>query len=117
MIKITTLFLAIATSIIVAIVRPSTSFSQNYTQTTRTPGYSGIYINTGPQNPLLNNLQAGWATEGIIAQTELTRQQTAQTAIQNQIMIEQAAKQAQLEQLIKEQQRLIEQLRLQQQQR
>jgi hypothetical protein len=32
-------------------------------------------------------------------------------------MIEQAAKQAQLEQFIKEQQRLIEQLRLQQQQR
>lgn len=89
--------------------------AQNYTQTTRTAGYRDVYINTGPQNPLLNNLQAGWETERIQANAELARAQATQVNIQNQIMIEQAVKQEQQEQMIRRQQQEIDQLRRQRQ--
>ena len=70
----------------------SDAVAQNFSRTATVPG-QGVYINTGPQNPLLNNLQAGWETANLQAQEELTRAQAAQVMIQNQIMIEQAAKQ------------------------
>jgi hypothetical protein len=72
--------------------------AQNYSQTTCTAGYRDVYINTGPQNPLLNNLQAGWETDRIQANAELARAQAAQIKIQNQIMIEQAQQQSQPQQ-------------------
>jgi hypothetical protein len=72
--------------------------AQNYSQTTHTPGYRQVYINTGPQNPLLNNLQAGWETDNIQAQAELARAQAAQIKIQSQLMIEQANQQQEIQQ-------------------
>lgn len=92
----------------------SDAVAQNFSRTATVPG-QGVYINTGPQNPLLNNLQAGWETANLQAQEELTRAQAAQVMIQNQIMIEQAAKQERQEQMIRQQQQEIEILRRQQQ--
>jgi hypothetical protein len=68
--------------------------AQNYTQSTRRPGYSSIYINTGPQNPLLNNLQAAWETDCLQANAELARVQAAQIKIQTALMLEQAQQQS-----------------------
>ena len=87
------LFLGVVASLAVAFFCSNLE-AQNYTQTTRTYGNRPVYINTGPQNPLLNNLQAGWETDNIQAQAELARAQAAQIKIQTALMLEQAQQQS-----------------------
>jgi len=108
------LFLSVSICCCLGVVIGTNAGAQNFSRTATVPG-QGVYINTGPQNPLLNNLQASWETANLQAQEQLTRAQAAQVMIQNQIMIEQAAKQERQEQMIQQQQREIEQLRRQQQ--
>jgi hypothetical protein len=97
------------------IVLPSSNLlAQNYNHMVYPGGAVPVYINTGPQNPLLNNLQAGWQTENIEAQADLARAQAIQTKVQTAIMMQQAEQQ-QAEQQQAEQQQSQQQQSQQQQ--
>jgi len=61
---------------------PPNVAGQNYTQTTYTPGYRQVYINTGPQDPGLNIMQGQ-------AEIKRTEAQTEQTRLENQILQQQ----------------------------
>ena len=90
----------------IGLIAPFALKAQYYPPAYRTYNGNTIIV-TGPQNPLLNNLQAGWETERIRSESELAKAQTAQVLIQNALILDKAQqeeKDRQQKQLIQQQQ-------------